>query len=110
MLKVEKRTTPHYPKNHVIALLLCWFLGIFGIHRFYTGYKRIGVIQLFTLCGLGIWWLIDLVSLCFNSYKDKYGIELDEYNGLLASFVLTGTFIIMLVVLITSLPSLFNIV
>jgi TM2 domain-containing membrane protein YozV len=104
MLKVEKRTIPHYPKNFVRAILLCWILGIFGIHRFYKGYKRIGFIQLITLGGFGIWWLIDLVSMCFNSYKDKYGTELEEYNGYLASLILSGTVILMLSVFILSIP------
>ena len=95
MLKVEKRTIPHYPKNFVRAILL---------YRFYTGYKRIGFIQLITLGGFGIWWLIDLVSMCFNSYKDKYGTELEEYNGYLASLILSGTVILMLSVFILSIP------
>ena len=100
MIEIKKRTTPHYPKSFVVAILLCWFLGMFGIHRFYTSYKRIGVVQLLTLGGFGIWWLVDLLSLCFNSYKDKYGIELDDYNGTLASFVLMGTAIVFLVAIL----------
>jgi len=98
MLKIQKRTTPHYPKSFPRAILLCALLGIFGIHRFYTGYKRIGFIQMFTLGGFGIWWLIDLFSLSFNSYKDKYGIELDDYNATLASLILTGFIIVFLTI------------
>lgn len=108
MIEVKKRTTPHYPKSFFIAIMLCCFLGMFGIHRFYTSYKRIGFIQLFTLGGFGIWWLIDLVSMCFNSYKDKYGIELEEYNGTLASFVLLGVALVFLVLGSISLPLLFE--
>lgn len=84
--------------------MLCCFLGLFGIHRFYTGYKRIGVCQLCTLGGFGLWWLIDLVSMCFNSYKDKYDIELEDYNGTLAAFVLLGVAILLLVVTCMSMP------
>ncbi len=98
MIEIRKRTIPHYPKNYALALLLCCFLGMFGIHRFYTGYKRLGFIQLFTLGGFGIWWFIDLVSMCFNSYRDKYGIEMEEYNGTLAGLVLMGYVIALLAV------------
>lgn len=109
MIEVRKRTSPHYPKSHTRALLLCCFLGYFGIHRFYTGYKRIGFIQLLTLGGFGLWWLIDLVSLCFNTYKDKYGIELDDYNKLLAPLVLSGIAVLGLVIgFFTLLPTVFK--
>ena len=108
MLEVRKRSTPHYPKNFIRTILLCWILGIFGIHRFYTGYKRLGSLQLLTLGGFGIWWLIDLVSICMNNYKDKYGIELEEYNMYLAYFILSGTVIILLTVGFLSLPLYFD--
>ena len=109
MIEVRKRTSPHYPKNYTRALLLCCFLGMFGIHRFYTGYKRLGFAQLCTLGGLGIWWLIDLVSLCFNTYKDKYGIELDDYNKFLAPLVLSGIAIIgFILAFFTFMPLLFE--
>jgi hypothetical protein len=46
-----------------VAFILCLFLGVFGIHRFYLGYPLIGVLQILTLGGLGIWALIDLVRI-----------------------------------------------
>jgi hypothetical protein len=46
-----------------VAFILCFFLGTFGIHRFYLGYPLIGVLQILTLGGLGIWALIDLVRI-----------------------------------------------
>ena len=40
------------PKNHVVAGLLALFLGALGIHKFYLGYNREGVIMLLvTLLG-----------------------------------------------------------
>lgn len=55
------------------TLLLCWFVGYFGVHRFYTGYTAIGVIQLLTGGGCGIWWLIDFIKIIVGSYKDSDG-------------------------------------
>lgn len=47
----------------IIAALLCFFLGGLGIHRFYLGYTTIGIIQLLTAGGCGIWVLIDFVRI-----------------------------------------------
>lgn len=52
--------------NQVVALVLCWFLGIIGVHRFYLGDIWQGVVQLLTLGGLGIWTLIDLIRIAIG--------------------------------------------
>ena len=49
--------------NQTVAVLLCFFLGAIGVHRFYLGDTLIGVIQLLTLGGLGVWTLIDFIRL-----------------------------------------------
>ncbi len=41
-------------KDWLTTLLLCLFVGIFGVHRFYTGHTVIGSIQLFTFGGCGV--------------------------------------------------------
>ncbi len=60
-------------KDWLTTLLLCIFLGVFGVHRFYTGYIAIGLIQLFTFGGCGIWWLIDLIMIATSSFTDSNG-------------------------------------
>jgi TM2 domain-containing membrane protein YozV len=61
------------PKSRLAALLLCWFLGILGAHRFYVGKIGTGVLQIFTLGGLGIWTLVDLIMIIVGAFKDKEG-------------------------------------
>lgn len=60
-------------KSWLVALLLCIFVGGIGIHRFYLGYTTIGIIQLLTLGGCGVWALIDLIRIVIRDLKPKDG-------------------------------------
>ena len=60
-------------RSRLIALLLCFFLGCFGAHRFYVGKTGTGVLMLLTLGGLGIWMLVDLILIAAGSLRDKEG-------------------------------------
>ncbi len=54
------------PKNKWVALFLCFFLGVFGAHKFYEGKIIRGIIYLFT-CGLfGIGCIVDFIALLFK--------------------------------------------
>lgn len=55
------------------ALLLCVFVGSFGIHSFYTKKTVIGVAQLLTLGGCGIWHLVDLIMIITEKFVDGEG-------------------------------------
>lgn len=86
-------------KNYLVTLLLSFFLGGLGIHRFYTGYIGLGILQLITGGGCGIWALIDFIRICFNNFKDAHGNELENYNrtvGLVFFFIWLACFIISL--------------
>lgn len=63
-------------KGFVPTLLLCFFLGIFGIHRFYTGKVGTGILQLLTLGGLGIWAMVDMIVIACGNFKDKEGLPI----------------------------------
>ncbi|WP_369294989.1 NINE protein [Acutalibacter sp.] len=49
------------PKDKIVALLLCIFLGTFGVHKFYEGKIGMGLLYLFTFGLFGIGWLVDII-------------------------------------------------
>jgi TM2 domain-containing membrane protein YozV len=61
------------PKSRLVALLLCFFLGTLGVHRFYVGKVGTGILMLITLGGLGIWVVIDLILIVVGYFNDKEG-------------------------------------
>jgi len=60
-------------KSNTVALLLCLFIGILGVHRFYVGKVGTGILQLVTLGGLGIWALIDMIMIILQKFTDSEG-------------------------------------
>lgn len=60
-------------KSRLVALLLCFFLGGFGIHRFYVGKIGTGIVWLVTFGILGIGCLIDFILIIAGGFKDKQG-------------------------------------
>ncbi|CEG28905.1 TM2 domain-containing protein [Bacillus sp. B-jedd] len=65
-------------QRRIIALVLCFFLGALGAHRFYVGKVGTGILQLVTFGGFGIWVLIDFITILTGSFKDKNGIRISE--------------------------------
>ncbi|MEV5428491.1 NINE protein [Streptomyces sp. NPDC052701] len=65
---------PYSDKSKIVAGILQLFLGTFGVGRFYIGNVGLGLAQLFTCGGLGIWALIDgIVLLTGNNTTDGNG-------------------------------------
>lgn len=68
---------PVSPRNFIAAILLCFFLGVLGVHRFYVGKIGTGILMLLTGGGFGIWYIVDLVLIATSSFKDKHGLYLE---------------------------------
>lgn len=78
----QKKMKSSGGKDQLIAAILCFAIGIFGVHRFYLGYTGIGILQILTLGGLGIWALIDLIRILLGDLKPKggeYAKTLNDY-------------------------------
>lgn len=66
-------------KRRIVAFLLCWFFGIFGVHRFYVGKVGTGILQLLTVGGLGIWALIDWIVILVGGFTDSDGKKVSQW-------------------------------
>lgn len=71
--KSYKPTDELSDKEFLPTLLLCLFVGMLGVHRFYVGKIGTGVAMIFTLGGLGIWVLVDFILICIGSFRDIEG-------------------------------------
>lgn len=63
-------------KSYVVTVLLCFFLGCFGAHRFYVGKIGTAVLMLLTLGGFGIWAIVDLIVIIICNFKDANGFSI----------------------------------
>lgn len=68
---------PFAPKNNVssrsweVMLILCVFLGYFGVHRFYAGKSTSGLIYLFTFGLFRFGWIFDMILILAGYFTDS---------------------------------------
>lgn len=68
-----------YQKSKWTALLLCIFFGGLGLHRFYTGKVRTGILWLLTGGCFGIGYVVDLIMISTDKFTDKAGTALRKH-------------------------------
>jgi hypothetical protein len=66
------------PKSKIIAVLLSFFFGIFGVDRFYLGNIGLGIGKMLTLGGLGMWAFVDFIIILSGSAKDGNGLAVKK--------------------------------
>jgi hypothetical protein len=65
-------------KDWATTVLLCWFLGTLGVHRFYVGKVGTGILQLLTFGGFGLWVFIDAILILMGEFRDSNGMPLNR--------------------------------
>ncbi|WP_455474570.1 TM2 domain-containing protein [Bartonella sp. B30(2025)] len=69
----------HSEQSRILIALVCWFAGIFGVHRFMVGKIGTGILMLllslsvFGLVISGIWAIIDFIFIVAGRFSDKNG-------------------------------------
>ena len=71
-------------KRKLILSFTCLLFGCLGVHRFLLRQWGSGFLQLFTMGGFYIWWIIDTIRLFTGNYPDSDGIlfkdKITEYK------------------------------
>lgn len=82
----DAQQDPVSKRSRGVALGLCFFAGVFGLHRFYLEKPKTAIAMLLTFGGCGIWYLYDLVLIAAGEMRDSeelpvrnWGVEVSPF-------------------------------
>lgn len=85
-------------KSKLVSMLLCIFLGNFGVHRFYLGKIGTGILYLFTFGLFGFGSFVDLILIASNKMKDKSGYDLNEDVPSVVPWLVVGIYVFIMLI------------
>lgn len=62
--------------NYNLTIILVAALGFFGAHRFVNGKVKTGLLMIITLGGCGIWWIIDIIVVATENFRDIDNVKI----------------------------------
>jgi len=77
---------PISKRSRGVALLLSFFGGIFGLHRFYVNKPGTAIAMLCTGGGFLVWYLYDLVLVAAGEFRDSDDLPLRNWGVSESSF------------------------
>ena len=62
-------------------MVLAVFTGFFGGHRFYAGKTGSAIGMIFTIGGLGLWWVYDCILIAAGEFRDIDDRRIANWEG-----------------------------
>mgnify|MGYP003822867605 FL=1 len=77
---LRERNPDASTSSRAVALTFVLLLGLVGAHRFYVGRTGSALAMMFTLGGLGLWWIADIIIVATGSMRDHEGKRVSEWE------------------------------
>lgn len=73
-----KNSKPLAGQDKLVMILICFFIGAFGVHNFMMGETKKGIVKIVAtfLCGIG--WILALIDL-IKIATDKYEVDPEKW-------------------------------
>ena len=66
--------------NKTILPIVLFLILLPTVHRFYVGKIGTGLLFFFTVGGLGIWWIYDVIIAITGNFTDKQGRKITRWT------------------------------